>query len=210
MLPEFSIKSGVGMQIMVILGHPNKASFNHAIAAEVVSVLEANGHTVHFHDLYSEGFDPILSGHELGEETVDGELAKAHCNEIVEADGIIVIHPNWWGQPPAIMKGWIDRVFRHGIAYEFDEGDSGGGVPRGLLRATKAIVFSTSNTYAEREARMFGDPLGLIWNNCVFRFCGVKSFERRMFRVIADSSPQDRQKWLAEVRELVQRNFPRG
>jgi putative NADPH-quinone reductase len=197
------------MRLSVILGHPNKASFNHAIAAEAVSVLKANEHAVHFHDLYAEGFDPLLSGHELGAETVDGELAKRHCDEIREADGIIVIHPNWWGQPPAIMKGWIDRVFRHGVAYKFNEGDTGGGVPRGLLKAQKAIVFNTSNTYSEREVRIFGDPLELIWKKCIFQFCGVPEFERRMFRVIADSTQKDRAKWLTEVRGLVQRNFPK-
>ncbi len=196
------------MIVSVILGHPNKASFNHAIAAEVVRILQAGSHTVHFHDLYAEGFDPIISGHELGEDVVDGELARAHCREIQEADGIVVIHPNWWGQPPAIMKGWIDRVFRHGIAYQFNEDDAGGGVPRGLLKAANAIVFNTSNTYAEREARVFGDPLELLWKKCIFQFCGVKNVERRMFRVIADSTPQERAKWLAEARELTQRNFP--
>ena len=45
------------------------------------------------------------------------ELLAAHQREIREADGIIVIHPNWWGQPPAIMKGWVDRVLRVGVAY---------------------------------------------------------------------------------------------
>ena len=196
------------MKVSVILGHPNRASFNHAIAAAVVEVLQAGNHNICFHDLYAEGFDPVLSGHELDEEVIDGELAQRHCAEIQEADGIVVIHPNWWGQPPAIMKGWIDRVFRHGIAYQFNEGDSGGGVPRGLLKAITAIVFNTSNTYPEREARVFGDPLELLWKKCIFQFCGVKNVERRMFRVIADSTPQDRAKWLAEARELTQWNFP--
>jgi len=197
------------MRVSVILGHPNKASFNHAIAGEAVAVLQANEHYVCFHDLYAENFSPILSGNELAREIVENDLTRTHCHEITRADGIIVIHPNWWGQPPAIMKGWIDRVFRHGTTYQFNEGDTGGGVPRGLLKAQKAIVFNTSNTYPERERQVFGDPLELLWNNCVFRFCGVKSFERRMFRVIADSTAQERAKWLAEVREIVQRCFPR-
>ena len=56
------------------------------------------------------------------------------------------------GQPPAILKGWIDdRVLRPGIAYEFIEEDSGEGVPNGLLKAKSALVFSTSNTESHRE-----------------------------------------------------------
>jgi len=42
-----------------------------------------------------------------------------------EASGIVIVHPNWWGQPPAILKGWVDRVLRPGVAYEFTEGDQG-------------------------------------------------------------------------------------
>ena len=71
------------------------------------------------------------------------------------AEGIIIIHPNWWGMPPAILKGWVDRVMRPGVAYEFLEGDSGEGVPRGLLRARRAIVFNTSNTLPEEGAKRF-------------------------------------------------------
>lgn len=57
------------------------------------------------------------------------------------------------GQPPAILKGWVDRVIRAGVAYEFAEGDSGEGVPIGLLKAKSALVFNTSNTLEERELK---------------------------------------------------------
>ena len=56
-------------------------------------------------------------------------------------------------QPPAILKGWIDRVMRPGVAYEFLEGDSGEGVPNGLLKAKTALVFNTSNTPEDRELK---------------------------------------------------------
>ena len=68
-------------------------------------------------------------------------MIRVHCQELAVAEGIIVIHPNWWGMPPAILKGWVDRVIRTGVAYEFLEGDSGEGVPRGRLLARRAIVF---------------------------------------------------------------------
>jgi len=54
-----------------------------------------------------------------------------------------VVHPNWWGQPPAILKGWIDRILRPGVAYQFLEGDAGEGVPVGLLKAETALIFNT-------------------------------------------------------------------
>ncbi len=61
--------------------------------------------------------------------------------------------------PPAISKGWIDRVFRPGIAYEFVEGDAGEGVPIGLLKAKSSLIFNTSNTESSREIHVFKDPL---------------------------------------------------
>ena len=92
-----------------------------------------------------------------------------HCSEIASADGIIIVHPNWWGQPPAILKGWVDRVSRPGVAYRFLEGDGGEGVPVGLLKAETAIIFNTSNTPEEREATVFGDPLDNLWKACHLR-----------------------------------------
>jgi NAD(P)H dehydrogenase (quinone) len=180
------------MKISLILAHPDKSSFNHAIAETVAERLEKNGHDIFFHDLYAENFDPLLITDEFPKNAFLPAMIQNHCDEIQKADGIIIIHPNWWGQPPAILKGWIDRVIRPGVAYEFLEGDSGEGVPRGLLQAKSAIVFNTSNTMPEREQNVFGDPLETIWRNCIFGLCGVDNFYRRMFNVVVTSTEAER------------------
>lgn len=196
------------MKISVILAHPSEGSFNHAIANTAVEQLGLNGHKVFFHDLYKEDFNPILICNEIPKSAPLPEEIQNHCSEIAEADGIIVVHPNWWGQPPAILKGWVDRVIRPGVAYEFLEGDSGGGVPHGLLRARSAIVFNTSNTESEREKSVFGDPLETIWKNCIFGLCGVKRFWRRMFTIMVTSTEAQRKQWLLEVRSAIDTFFP--
>jgi len=195
------------MKISVILGHPRRGSFNHAIAETVVQTLKTNGHEVAFHDLYQEAFDPVLPDVELPKGAVVPALIMRHCDEIAAADGIVIVHPNWWGQPPAIVKGWIDRVIRPGVAYEFKEGDSGEGIPVGLLRAKSALIFNTSNTEAQREQEVFGDPLERIWKDCIFGLCGVKQVNRRTFGVMVMSTEQQREAWLDEVRETVGRCF---
>ena len=196
------------MQLSIILAHPNRDSFNHAIAETALAVLQENGHSGVLHDLYAEQFDPLLPGDEIPDEaTLPSELA-AYCREIATADGLIIVHPNWWGQPPAILKGWVDRVFRPGVAYKFLEGDQGEGVPVGLLQARAALVFNTSNTAAERELRVFGDPLETLWKNCIFDLCGVKTFYRRTFSAVVTSTAVERQAWLAEVAAAVNRYFP--
>jgi NAD(P)H dehydrogenase (quinone) len=196
------------VKISVVLAHPNRKSFNHAIANTVVKSLQSNGHIVYFHDLYSEKFDPVLPYKEIPDNASLPKTIRKHCDEIAKADGIVIVHPNWWGQPPAILKGWIDRIIRPDIAYEFIEGDSGEGIPNGLLKAGIAIVFNTSNTAYEREINVFGDPLETIWKNCIFGLCGITSFHRRMFNIIITSTEDHRRKWLKEVKEDIDKFFP--
>ena len=191
------------MRILVVLAHPDKNSFNHAIAGKVLDTLAKAGHKAIFHDLYAEGFNPILPAAEIpAEGQVDGEILT-HCEQVASAEGIVIIHPNWWGQPPAILKGWVDRVIRPGVAYRFLEGDIGEGVPVGLLQAKTALVFNTSNTSADREERVFGDPLEAIWKDCIFGLCGVQDVHRVMYRIMVDSTPKERQQWLADVARIV-------
>jgi NAD(P)H dehydrogenase (quinone) len=196
------------LKILVILAHPNKQSYNHAIAFSAVKQLQENGHNVIFHDLYTEKFDPILPSQEFPSEVTLPSNIRQHCDELRLADGIIIVHPNWWGQPPAILKGWVDRVMRPGVAYKFLEGDKGEGIPLGLLKAKAAIVFNTANTPSKREQMVFGDPLQLLWKNCIFDLCGVRKFYREMFTVVVTSTLDQRQEWLRKVHEVVNKYFP--
>lgn len=197
------------MRISLILAHPDPESFNHAIAQTAVEALKANGHRVFFHDLYQEKFDPRLNLEELAKDAILPAVIRKHCDEIAAASGIVIVHPNWWGQPPAILKGWVDRVLRPDVAYKFLEGDSGEGIPNGLLKARAALVFNTSNTESEREDDVFGDPLETIWKNCIFDLCGVTNFHRRMFNVIITSTEDQRRDWLNYVEKDIDTFFPK-
>jgi NAD(P)H dehydrogenase (quinone) len=196
------------LEILIILAHPDPNSFNHAIAETAVSQIKMNGHKAILHDLYSEKFDSILLGQEIPTNAPLPDEIHRNCNDLKMADGIIIVHPNWWGQPPAILKGWIDRVIRPGVAYKFLEGDNGEGVPIGLLKARSVIIFNTANTPEQREREVFGDPLQLIWKNCIFELCGVSDFHREMFRVIITSTEEMRKQWLRRVEEIISGVFP--
>lgn len=191
------------MLASVILSNPNPHSLSHAMAQVAQRTLAARGYEVAFHDLDAEGFDPVQPVGESGNTVSADALVEQHCVELAQADLILVFHPNWWGQPPAILKGWIDRVFRLDTAYGYPPGVSYEGVPIGLLRARHAIVVNTSNTPAQREAAVFGDPLEAIWKHCVFGLCGVSSVIRRMVGPVSGSSAEQRAQWLAEVEALV-------
>jgi putative NADPH-quinone reductase len=85
-------------------------------------------------------------------------------------------------------------VIRPPHAYELTEGRLGG---------KTGVVFNTGNTPADREDEYFGDPLETLWKRCFFGFCGVENTHRRLFRVVSDSTPELRARWLDEVESLL-------
>jgi putative NADPH-quinone reductase len=192
------------MNVFVLIGHQKQGSFCHAITAAAIEELEAGGHKVIYHDLYAERFDAILPHDEIPKGAPLDAVVTQHCREVTAADGYVVVHPNWWAMPPAILKGWLDRVFRQGVAYQF-----GPGGVEPLLTGKRAVVFTTSNTPREDELRLFGDPLENLWKTCVFSFCGVENFCRRNFEPVIMSTPDEREHWLAEVRAIIRQRFPR-
>lgn len=192
------------MRVGAYLAHPRAGSFNHALFAAVTEELAAHGCEVVAHDLCAEGFPPALTAAETGTvedagAPADGQVA-AHRREVAGLDALVFVHPNWWGMPPAVLAGWIQRVLVPGVAYKLGTAD---GEPAGLLRAGRALVLNTSDTPAEREAGEFGDPLERIWSACVLPYVGAADVRRRVFRTVTDSSAAQRAAWLAEARSLA-------
>ncbi|MFC7546723.1 NAD(P)H-dependent oxidoreductase [Plantactinospora sp. GCM10030261] len=182
---------------MIVLGHPRAGSFCHALSDQVRTTLAAASLPVTVYDLYAEGFEPVRGG---------DALVERHRDELAHADGLVVVHPNWWGKPPAIVAGWLDRVIVPGVAYELPDA---AGEPTGLLRLRGAVVLNTGDTPLGRERDVFGDPLDAIWRRCVLDFCGVppSSVHRRLFGPLASSTERDRAAWLAEAADLCGTTF---
>jgi len=197
------------MAISIILAHPNKGSYNHAIAATAAAALRERGRQVIVRDLYAEGFDPIMRGGEIANGSPIPADVREHCEQIRSADGIIIVHPNYWSAPPAILRGWVDRVLRAGRAYNFVPDGQGGARPVGLLKAAVGLVFTTANTPHEKEVELFGDPLNTHWLKVVFGLCGVARTEKWDFSPIIISTADQRREWLREVELAVARYFPR-
>ncbi|MCR6482006.1 NAD(P)H-dependent oxidoreductase [Amycolatopsis sp. OK19-0408] len=201
------------MTVVVLLAHPRPGSFNHALAARVVETLERAGAPVRFHDLYAEGFDPVLTAEEAYTSGTRAEaflaaepdpLVRRHREELGEATGLVAIHPNWWGKPPAILSGWLDRILVPGVAYRLDDA---GGAPESLLSLRRLLVVNTSDTTEERERTLFGDPLDAIWRRCLAPYLGEPAVERVVFRVVADASEKRRAEWLDDVEAVVRRSL---
>lgn len=190
---------------LVVLAHPRPGSLNHAVADRVADALREAGLHVDLHDLCAEGFDPVLRPEETWtagmsaaavlDRTTD-PLVRRHRELVSRADLLVAVHPNWWGKPPAVMAGWLDRVLVPGVAYALDDA---GGLPRPLLGLRGLLVVNTSDTPAEREAEQYGDPLDAIWRRCLAPYLGDPVVERLVLRVVADADTEQRATWLDEV-----------
>ncbi|QIP83887.1 NAD(P)H-dependent oxidoreductase [Streptomyces sp. Tu 2975] len=189
------------MRIGVYLAHPRPGSFNHALFDAVVGELRSHGAEVLAHDLCAEGFPPVLSAGETetvraSDEAPEPQVAL-HRAEVASLDALVFVHPNWWGMPPAVLAGWVQRVLVPGVAYKLGSAD---GEPVGLLTAGRALVLNTSDTPADREEGEFGDPLQLVWAACVLPYVGVDDVRRVVFRTVTDSTGRERAEWLRRAR----------
>ncbi|WP_047685783.1 NAD(P)H-dependent oxidoreductase [Xenorhabdus indica] len=111
------------MKHMIIYAHPNPKSFNFAIKEKIISEIVKKGEEYSFISLYDEKFNPILDSPDfeaLHRGEILADVAKSQAM-VKEADHLIFIYPIWWFGQPAILKGWIDRVFSNGFAYYEDE-----------------------------------------------------------------------------------------
>lgn len=128
----------------VILCHPDPASFNMAVAQRYCETARKNGHEVVFRDLYRMGFDPVLKANERPT-AVDFKLADdvaAEIDLISGADIIVLVYPLWFGTPPAMMKGYVERVLGVGFPY----GAVRERLPHPLLTGKRLMSFTSSGT----------------------------------------------------------------
>jgi NAD(P)H dehydrogenase (quinone) len=187
----------------VLYCHPDPKSFCHAIFDNAVETLRAKGHEVRVKDLYAEGFDPVLKGSDFtafqsGKTPPD---IKAEQDKILWADTITVIHPVWWTSMPAMLKGYVDRVFALGFAYAF--GPDG---PKGLLGGRKVVIFSTQGAGKEEyEAGGMTDAMKKASDVAIYSFCGMEVLKHKFFGGVTSVDDATRKGYLSEVKEVMSR-----
>jgi len=149
--------------ILIVVAHPDPASFNHALANSTAEALRQAGHKVTVSDLAAEGFRADVGPHDVTERAdparfhVQAEQANATSSDafaedirreqarVAEADNIILQFPMWWGGPPALMKGWIDRVLSYGFAYV-----DGRRFETGVFKGRRAMISVTTGGTPQR------------------------------------------------------------
>ena len=178
----------------MVLCHPNLTGFNQAVAEAAVKTL-GEGYAVDFLDLYKEQFDPVLPAPELPRKFSFDETVLKYGELVKAASVFVFVHPDWWGGPPALLKGFIDRVFRPGIAYEFEGYEFLSKKKQELFAGRKALVFSTTD-YPAPEG---DDPSAKIWKRNVFAYCGIPDAQVHTFYDTYNSTYEARHAWIQDV-----------
>lgn len=113
------------MKVYVVYCHPDHESFTAAVRLRAVDSLTGGGHDVRVADLYAESFDPTLSLQEVLDHLHPPESNPAidgYCADLKWCDTLVFIYPTWWSGPPAMLKGWLDRVLIRGVAWDLHDG----------------------------------------------------------------------------------------
>jgi len=188
------------MKHLIIYAHPDAASLNAQFKDMIEAHLNLNQHEVIVRDLYALNFNPVLTRADM-----EGQRRGAVGQDIVQeqqlirwADRIIFIHPIWWTGLPAIIKGYIDRVFSYGFAYRYDQG-----VQIGLLKGKEAVVINThGKSKAQYQAMGMDKALSLTSDTGIYTYCGFTLKQHFFFDQADRTDAKQVAVWKRQILEL--------
>jgi len=157
------------MKTLIIYAHPDEESHAKTTLQLVKEKLDNKKEEYEVLDLYSMNFNPVLSKEELYSKTVLPDVASIQ-KKITESNNLIFIYPIWWNTMPAILKGFMDRVFAAGFAFKYDKG-----MPKGLLKGKTASVFVSSGATRGVSYIFLGNRFKTIIAKDMLGFCGIKT-----------------------------------
>jgi NAD(P)H dehydrogenase (quinone) len=193
------------MNHLIVYAHPHPESLNHGILDTTVTTLKKNGHEVIVRDLYELDFQPVLRPEDMAAmkagQTPKDIKTEQEC--INDADVITLIYPIWWTGLPAILKGYVDRVFSYGYAYAVGEE----GIIK-LLKGKKGLIINTHGTPNE-EYDEIGMTAGLKVTSDIgiFDFSGIETVEHLLFGSIGYVNEEDYKSMINKVEETINSHF---
>ncbi len=182
------------MRILVVLGHPRLRSFGAAIAEEFAAGARAAGAAVRQIAVAELEFDPDVHTPDPCEQELEPDLQSAQ-ESIRWADHLVFVYPTYWGGMPARLKGFLDRTFTPGFAFQYFHD---GAVRRKLLRGKTAEIITTIDMPPEAYRARYRQPGVEALRRAVFRFCGVQTTRVSLIGPVAGSALETRAAWLRE------------
>lgn len=191
------------MKHMIVYAHPEQDSFCCKIVNALKETLEAEDKEVILRDLYEEKFDPALDVADLISIAKKDYLVeiKVEHEYIQDAAVIIFVYPIWWMGPPAVMKGYFDRVFTDGFAYSADED----GLERGFTGKKVAVIntMGVKNDYYEGLGLL--DAMSKLLNIGIFEYTGLDLIEHKFYGGLSSMDDNERSKVLDDVKLFAEK-----
>lgn len=188
-------------KIAIINGHPNKDSFNFGVAAAYKEGAAESGAEIKEIVIANLNFNPNLQFGYQKRMELEPDLLNAW--DIIQwADHLVWVHPVWWGGFPALMKGFIDRLFLPGFAYKYRENSVWWDK---LLKGKTAHIITTLDQPGWYYRLMYGRPSVNQLKKSTLEFCGIKPVKVTYIGIVRDSKEDQRRKWLGKVKELGRR-----
>ncbi len=188
-------------KIVLINGHPNPESFNYGIAEAYKRGARKLGAEIKEIIISELNFNPNLKFGYQKRTELEPDLLEA-WEKIKWAEHLVWVHPVWWGGFPALMKGFIDRLFLPGFAFRYRENSIWWDK---LLTGKTAFIITTLDQPGWYYWFAYGRPSVNQLKKSILRFCGVKPVKVKYIAFVRNSDEQKRRKWLAEIERLGER-----
>jgi NAD(P)H dehydrogenase (quinone) len=185
---------------LIVFAHPNHDSFNFSLLETVAETLRNNGHEIELNDLHAMGFDPVMTAGEIHQQSIPDEILREQA-KITWAETLVFIFPIWWWGPPAILKGWLERVLCQDFALKYDVS-----LNRlvGTLQGRSAIVLTTSSADPASFESTWQAESQTNYVRDILLMCGIQVVKLMNFCNVHSYTPADELKSCQlEVRECV-------
>jgi NAD(P)H dehydrogenase (quinone) len=194
------------MHALIVVAHPDPKSLSHSVTAQVATgvALSGDGHSFEIADLAAEGFDPRFTATDLAVHRRDVPApadVAAEQARIDRADALVLVYPLYWWSMPGLLKGWIDRVFANGWAYDYSPDSGVVKKLRSLRVHLVAIGGADLRTYARHG--YFGAMKTQI-DHGIFDYCGARVMTSEL---LLESEAPDLNSHLMAAREIGRRLF---
>lgn len=187
------------MKHLIIFAHPNNESLNHHLLQTVVESLQTQNHDIEVRDLNQINFNPVLSLEDMQGQRIGivADDVKQEQQFISWAEYITFVYPIWWTGMPAILKGYIDRVFSYGFAYRYEQG-----VQKGLLMGKLTTIINTQGKSQDEYERIGMDKaLSLTSDKGIFTYCGLEINQHFFFDKADKAKSEDIETWTKLIKQ---------
>lgn len=185
-------------KVLIINGHPNKESFNFALANAYKKGAETTNAIIDVINIRDLNFNPNLEFGYQKRTELEPDLLIA-IDKIKKADHLVWIFPMWWSSFPAIMKGFIDRTFLPGITFDYKEGKI---FQEKLLKGKTARIIITADSPRWYNYFIMKDSLIQQFKKGTLEFCGIKPVKTSYFAIVKKADSSVKTKWLNKVTDL--------